>query len=204
MLAEHDVEHGPVALYVGRLSREKNLDVVRAAWALVNATHPAASLVVVGDGPYASGLAGPNVVALGTRHGTELAAIFASADLFVFPSETETFGNVVIEAAASGVPSIVAAAGAAHELVIDGVTGDVIDGRDPVALARAIVRQLNDAGRRTRMGVAARKHANGYELATAVDTCWRAYHDVIAARRATAPTGAAPIAELVQLLERAS
>ena len=80
--------------------------------------------------------------------------------MFVFPSETETFGNVVIEAAASGVPSIVAAAGAAHELVIDGVTGDVIDSRDPPALARAIVRQLDDAARRARMGTAARAHAS--------------------------------------------
>ena len=194
-LARHEVGRGPVALYVGRLSREKNLDTLAAAWRLVHATHPDATLLVVGDGPYASAAVGPNVIQLGARHGEELAALFASADVFAFPSETETFGNVVIEAAASGLPIVVAAAGAAHEHVIDGITGEVCPGRDPTAFARAIVQLFDDAPRRQRMGEAARAHALRFDLARAVRSTWDLYHGVLRTR----PAAAAPA-----LLERAS
>ena len=181
-LAQHTVDAGPVALYVGRLSREKNLDTLMAAWRLVHATHPDATLLVVGDGPYASAAVGPNVIPLGARHGAELAMLFASADVFAFPSETETFGNVVVEAAASGLPVVVAAAGAAHEHVQDGVTGDVCDGRDPAAFARALARQLDDGPRRRRMGDAARHHAARFDLAHAVGSTWTIYERLMTTR----------------------
>jgi glycosyltransferase involved in cell wall biosynthesis len=168
-------DDAPVALYVGRLSKEKNLDTLLAAWKLVHATHPQATLLVVGDGPYASAVVGPNVLALGARHGEELAMLFASADVFAFPSETETFGNVVLEAAASGLPVVVAAAGAAHEHVLDGITGDVRDGRDPAAFAAAIAALFDDKARRRRMGDAARTHAIRFDLARAVTSTWQIY-----------------------------
>jgi glycosyltransferase involved in cell wall biosynthesis len=171
-----------VALYVGRLSKEKNLDTLSAAWKLVHATHPEATLLVVGDGPYTSVATGPNVIALGPKHGDELAALFASADVFAFPSETETFGNVVVEAAASGLPVVVAAAGAAHEHVVDGVTGDVCEGRDPVAIARAISRQFDDRPRRERMGAAAREHAMRFDLGRAMESTWALYETVLGER----------------------
>ena len=178
-LAALGVGDGPVALYVGRLSREKNLDALAAAWTRVRADHATASLVVVGDGPYASALTGPGVIALGPRHGEELAMIMASADVFAFPSETETFGNVVVEAAASGLPVVVAAAGAAHEHVVDGVTGEVVAGGDPAALAAAIARPLDEPARRARMGAAARTHALGYDLDRAVRATWAIYREVM-------------------------
>ena len=181
-LAPYDVGAGPVALYVGRLSREKNLDTLVAAWRLVHATHPDATLLVVGDGPYASGAVGPNVIPVGPRHGAELATLFASADVFAFPSETETFGNVVVEAAASGLPIVVAAAGAAHEHVLDGITGEVCEGRDPAAFARALGRLFDDAPRRLRMGAAARHHAARFDLASAVRSTWDIYERVMTAR----------------------
>jgi glycosyltransferase involved in cell wall biosynthesis len=184
---------GPIALYVGRLSREKNLDVLAAAWKLVHATHPDATLLVVGEGPHASIGTGPNVIALGAKHGEELATLFASADVFAFPSETETFGNVVVEAAASGLPVVVAAAGAAHEHVVSGVTGEICDGRDSTQVARAIGALFDDAPRRQRMGEAARAHAMRFELSRAMRATWSLYEDVL---RAHAPAG--------EILERAS
>ncbi len=174
-LLRHRAGDGPVALYVGRLSKEKNLDTLMAAWKLVHATHPHATLLVVGDGPYASAAVGPNVLALGARHGDELATLFASSDVFAFASETETFGNVVVEAAASGLPAVVASAGAAHEHVVDGVTGDVCDGRDPAAFAAAITALFDDDARRKRMSDAARVHATRFDLARAVRSTWQIY-----------------------------
>jgi len=182
-LAAHGIAEGPVALYVGRLSREKNLDVLRAAWTEVHARRPDARLVVVGEGPQAHALDGPGVVATGPLHGRALATMFASADVFVLPSETETFGNVVLEAAASGVPAIVAAAGAAHEHVVDGATGLVVDGGDPAAFARAILALFDDASRRVAMGHAARIHATRHDLGRAVEATWAIYGDLAARLR---------------------
>jgi glycosyltransferase involved in cell wall biosynthesis len=94
----------PVALYVGRLAAEKNLPVVVEAFDAMRATAPAMKLVMVGDGPERRDLQNghPRVLFAGTRTGGDLAAHFASADVFLFPSMTETFGNVTLEAMASG------------------------------------------------------------------------------------------------------
>jgi glycosyltransferase involved in cell wall biosynthesis len=169
---------GPVALYVGRLSREKNLDALTRAWAEVFAARPDARLLVVGEGPLAGALGGPGTVVAGPLFGEALAAVFASADVFAFPSETETFGNVVVEAAASGLPAVVAAAGAAHEHVVDGETGLVIDGADPRSLSRALLALLGDPARREAMGRAGRAHAARYDLESAVRSTWDLYREL--------------------------
>jgi glycosyltransferase involved in cell wall biosynthesis len=171
----------PVALYVGRLSREKNLDGLRAAWLAIHAERPEARLVVVGDGPQPTALEGPGVIRLGVLHGEELAAVFASADVFAFASETETFGNVVVEAAASGLPAVVAAAGAAHEHVTAGVTGLVAG--HPGELASAVLALFADPVRRAQMGRAAREHALGYDLDAAVAATWDLYRTAATATR---------------------
>jgi glycosyltransferase involved in cell wall biosynthesis len=94
----------PVLLYVGRLAAEKNLELAVAAFQTVIRRRPGARFVLVGDGPMARGLKAryPGLIFCGTRRGEELATHYASADVFVFPSLTETFGNVVLEAMASG------------------------------------------------------------------------------------------------------
>jgi glycosyltransferase involved in cell wall biosynthesis len=172
----------PVALYVGRLSREKNLDGLRAAWLAIHAARPDARLLVAGDGPQPTLLDAGGVIRTGVLHGEELATVFASADVFAFASETETFGNVVVEAAASGLPAVVAATGAAHEHVLAGETGVVTQGSE--AFAREVLALFSDPARRARMSVAARNHALSYDLDAAVAATWDIYHAAAAATRA--------------------
>ncbi len=169
---------GPVLLYVGRLSREKNLTAILAGFAAASAEVPHATLVIVGDGPARAELARnapARCVFTGTIIGDELATLYASADAFVFLSETETFGNVVVEAQASGLPAVVAERGAASELVIDGTTGATVDPRDPDLVRRALVRLLRDPELRRRQGKAAVAHARSYDVATALRGTFRCY-----------------------------
>src|SRR5437868_3959332 len=116
-------------LYVGRISKEKNLDVLAQAYRQLRGEGLPVQLYLVGDGPYLEALheAMPEAIFTGYLRGKELAAAYASADVFVFPSTTDTFGNVVIEAQASGVPVIVSDTGGPKELVEENVNGVVTD-----------------------------------------------------------------------------
>ncbi|WP_018938455.1 MULTISPECIES: glycosyltransferase family 1 protein [unclassified Thioalkalivibrio] len=116
---------GPVVLYVGRLAPEKNLGLVVEAFRVLQERVPEARLVLVGDGPSRVALerAHPDLIFTGQQVGQALAQHYASADLFLFPSTSETFGNVVIEAMASGLPVLAFDTAAAHEHVISGVNG---------------------------------------------------------------------------------
>ena len=117
-----------VALYVGRLAPEKNLEVLIASFASIKAGRPNARLVVVGDGPARAELEQrmPYALFAGQRRGEDLASHYASADLFVFPSLTETFGNVTVEAMASGLPVLAFDHAAASELITSGENGLLI------------------------------------------------------------------------------
>jgi glycosyltransferase involved in cell wall biosynthesis len=152
-----------VLLYVGRLSREKGLEVLAAAHRRAAQSRPEIELVLVGEGPYRAELAG---LLAGTPHrflgpltGRELASAYASADVFCLPSRTETFGQVVLEAAASGLPVIVTDRGGAHESVLAGETGLIVPADDPIALADAVVALAADSGLRRRLGGRGRQHA---------------------------------------------
>jgi glycosyltransferase involved in cell wall biosynthesis len=127
-------------LYVGRVSREKDLDILASAYRQLRESGLPITLIFVGDGPYSTALAEalPEAKFLGYRTGEELAAIYASADIFVFPSTTDTFGNVVIEAQASGLPVIVSDLGGPKELVEDGVDGLITKALDATNFAEAI------------------------------------------------------------------
>lgn len=180
---------GPIVLYVGRLSREKGLDRVLAGFAGALREVPNARLVIVGDGPLREELertrpAGCTLA--GEVTGPALAALYASADVFMFLSETETFGNVVVEAQASGLPAIVAR-GATSELIVHGVTGLAVDPSDPHEVHRALVRLLCDDELRRRMRREAVRHAQRYDLAGAVRELFARYtrmlHPATAAAR---------------------
>ena len=146
-------------LYVGRISREKDLDVLAEAYRKVREQGYPLQLFLVGDGPYSEALAAalPDAVFPGYLTGEQLATAYASADIFVFPSTTDTFGNVVIEAQASGLPVIVSDLGGPKELVENGVNGVVTRAHDVEDLACAITILASDAKRRTRMGQQARQ-----------------------------------------------
>jgi glycosyltransferase involved in cell wall biosynthesis len=153
----------PVLLSVGRIAPEKNLHVVIDAYRALVRRAPGARCVVVGDGPDRAALeaANPDIVFAGTRRGDELAAYYASADLFVFPSLTETFGNVVLEAMASGVPVVAYAEAAAREFIRNGQNGiRVAPGNEGGLVERAAALGA-DATVRAAMGVAARNSVAG-------------------------------------------
>jgi glycosyltransferase involved in cell wall biosynthesis len=167
---EFGINGDPKVLYVGRISKEKGLDVLVDSWRAVS--HPTAKLILVGDGPYLDQLAQRaepgRVVFAGEQTGEKLARLYASCDLFVCPSETETFGNTVVEAQAAGVPVVVADRGAACENIVDGVTGVAVNARSTGELQRAIQSLLDDQARRLKMGQAARAFAERYGMAAAV------------------------------------
>jgi len=135
----------PVVLYVGRLAAEKNLDLAVQAYQAMHQEQPNARFVLVGDGPLAPTLRAryPDFIYCGVRRGEELAAHYASADIFVFPSLTETFGNVTIEAMASGLAVVVFDyAAARHYLAHDhnGLRAPLGDSAAFVEAARGLVR----------------------------------------------------------------
>jgi glycosyltransferase involved in cell wall biosynthesis len=109
--------NGLAVIYVGRMAAEKNLQLAVRSFRALQRLVPDARYVWVGDGPARAALAAqnPDFIFCGVQRGEELARHYASADLFIFPSLTETFGNVTLEALASGVPTVAFDYGAARE-----------------------------------------------------------------------------------------
>lgn len=122
----------PVLLYVGRLASEKNVPLAFRAFHAVRERLPEAKLVVVGDGPLRARLqkATPGALFVGPQRGEALAQHYASADIFLFPSLTETFGNVTLEALASGLLVVAFRAGAAAVHIEDCANGVVVEPGD--------------------------------------------------------------------------
>src|SRR4029077_4944975 len=146
-------------LYVGRVSREKDLDVLANAYRCLREEKLPVQLYFVGDGPYSHALSEilPEACFTGYLRGEQLAAADASADVFVFPSPTDTFGNVIIEAQASGVPVVVSDSGGPKELVEDNASGLVTKSHDVEDFTRAIRTLVCDPPLRRRMGERARE-----------------------------------------------
>ena len=149
-----------VLLYVGRVSREKGLEMLVGAFRKLVDDGAAIALAVIGDGPYRgemeAALAGYPALFTGYLAGEQLQRGYASADLFVFPSATDTFGNVVLEAQASGLPVIVSDEGGPRELMIDGETGLVFRAGSTAGLVSAIGAMVSDPTGIERMGRNAR------------------------------------------------
>lgn len=129
----------PVVLYVGRIAPEKNLQLAVQAFRAIQQQAPQARYVWVGEGPARAALqaANPDFIFAGAQRGEALARHYASADLFPFPSLSETFGNVVIEAMAAGLPVVAFAQGAALEHLADGINGYAIEPGDAAAFVQA-------------------------------------------------------------------
>ncbi|HEY2255953.1 MAG TPA: glycosyltransferase family 1 protein [Variovorax sp.] len=147
-----------VALYVGRLAPEKNLAAVVTAFEAMRAVNPDARLVWVGDGPARKAMERrcPYAVFAGTRSGEDLAAHYASGDAFLFPSMTETFGNVTPEAMASGLAVVAFDHAAAAQLIRSGENGLLAPLDDSPAFVRHAERLAGDPLARRRLGICAR------------------------------------------------
>ena len=159
---KHGIGDGErVVLFVSRLVREKELDTLAAALQQIEAPHRS---VIVGDGPEREALERrlPQAVFTGFLDGEELAAAYASSDVFVFPSETETFGSVTLEAMASGLPCVCADATGSRSLVVHGETGYLAGPRQARQFADHIARLVSDPALRLRMGAAARERSLGF------------------------------------------
>jgi len=181
-----------VLLTVARLAPEKNLHTLLAAFRLLRDRCGSARLWVVGDGPARRSLedqAGEGVVFTGFRHGEDLAAAYASADLFVFASLTETFGNVLQEAMASALPVVAFRAPGPAETVQHGQTGLLVDGQQADALAGAAERLVQDVALRRRLGDQARDGMLGRSWAACTASVRDAYAGVAATLAARRPPG---------------
>jgi glycosyltransferase involved in cell wall biosynthesis len=150
-----------VIAYVSRLVTEKGLDVVVDATRLLGRRGIDHRMLFVGDGPERDRMmrALPDAIFEGHLSGEALATAYASSDIFLFPSETETFGNVTLEALASGLPAVVADATGSDALVKEGVNGFLVRPRDSVAFAERLESLSTDSDMRRRMGAAARSGA---------------------------------------------
>jgi phosphatidylinositol alpha 1,6-mannosyltransferase len=157
------LEGKTVLLFAGRLVWEKDLRTLADASAIVTARHPEAVFVLAGDGPIRSELQQlmPAAVFLGYQSGTDLSTVYASSDIFVFPSTTETFGNVTLEAMASGLAPVCAREGGAAGFIRDGATGLLTEPRDPSDLAEKIISLLERPEEVARMGQAGLAFARG-------------------------------------------
>lgn len=163
-------------IFVGRVSKEKNLDLIVAATRKLAEWRLPVRPIFVGDGPYLGEMRQmlPDAIFTGYLRGEELAIGYASADFFVFPSTTDTFGNVVLEAHASALPVIVSDQGGPRDLIDDGVDGYVTRANDIDEFSDRIRRLSEDAELRARMGAVARKKVESRDWQEAFERFWAA------------------------------
>jgi len=174
--------HTLVALCVGRLAAEKNMGVVLDAAAAMRAQHPALRLVLVGDGPERARLQQrcPDAVFSGVRHGDDLARHYASADVFLFASMTETFGNVVPEAMASGLAVVAYDHAAAGQLIRHGDNGLLARMAEPSEFCGVARRAATDRTVLREMGTRARQSVMSLDWDRIVDAVEAEYALAIA------------------------
>jgi glycosyltransferase involved in cell wall biosynthesis len=172
----------PILLYVGRLSAEKEIDRIKPVLKAI----PDARLALVGDGPHRQELekhfADTPTHFVGYLTGKDLAAAFASADAFIFPSRTETLGLVLLEAMAAGCPVIAANAGGIPDIVTDGVNGYLFDPQDENGAIAATQRLLSNSEARATLRHNARLEAEKWGWAAATRQLQRFYRSVLSAQ----------------------
>lgn len=162
---------GLAVIYVGRIAPEKNLGLLTRAFAAIEAVRPDARLILVGDGPALSALrrSQPRYVFRGMRVGEDLARHYASADVFLFPSTTETFGNTLTEAMASGLACVSYDYAAAAEHVCHGDNGCKAELHDEMAFIAIAQRLAETPNTIKRLGEHARE--------TSLGLSWDGIHD---------------------------
>jgi glycosyltransferase involved in cell wall biosynthesis len=174
--------------YIGRIAREKNLALLLQAWERLAPERGGARLVLVGRGPLEDEIRRrgiPGVHVTGLLQGPALSAAYASADVFVFPSTTETFGNSLLEAMGSGLPSLVAASGGVLEFAEHGANALLVEPDSVSAIAAGLGRLLHDPVLRRRLADGALRTAAARDWATVYDRLLDDYQAAVATRAMT-------------------
>jgi len=175
----------PVAIYLGRLAPEKNLPLVTKAFEAMVAAEPQARLVLAGDGPARPDMEARNngyVVFAGMRTGEDLAAHYPSGDIFLFPSTTETYGNVTMEAMASGLAVVAYNYAAAEQHIRHGDNGLVARYGDAGEFVRQACGLVSDLGRVRQLGAQARNTAERIDWEEVFNALEGALRHVIVSR----------------------
>jgi glycosyltransferase involved in cell wall biosynthesis len=181
LLSQNNPE-SPLLLYVGRLGAEKEIERIKPILDAI----PNARLALVGDGPHRQNLeqyfSGTPTYFVGYLRGKELASAYASADVFIFPSRTETLGLVLLEAMAAGTPVVAARSGGIPDIVTDGVNGYLFDPRDEGGAIEATQRLFAHPEEREILRQNARTEALRWGWAAATQQLVRYYQSIVKAR----------------------
>jgi phosphatidylinositol alpha 1,6-mannosyltransferase len=172
--------------YIGRIAREKNLAQLLQAWEALGPARRSAQLALVGQGPLEDEIRRreiPGVHVLGLMHDRDLSEAYASADIFVFPSATETFGNSLLEAMGSGLPSLAVSAGGVLEFAKHGDNAWLVESNSSTALAEGLRLLMEDDALRQRLSEGALRTASERGWDEVYDQLLEDYRDAIRSRR---------------------
>lgn len=172
-----------VLLYVGRVAMEKDIDVLLEGYRKIsNKYKDKVSLIITGNGPELTRYKNSfpkGTIFTGYKKGRELAEIYASSDIFVFPSPTETFGNVVLEAMASGLPVIAANAGGVKDTVKNRVNGLLFNPGDANQLTNLVIEMIEDENLKNSLKANAKKTVSERSWTSIFDGLVETYEEVI-------------------------
>ena len=170
-----------IITFVSRLVWEKNLKLFTEVVSKLQASYPKLKALIVGDGPAMEGAMElmPQALFTGFLKGDELAKAYASSDIFFFPSDTETFGNVTLEAMASGLPTVVADATGSRSLVNHGESGFVIPVESSDKFYTFIEQLINDDKLRLKMSASAIEKAEQYSWSAVNNHLLSYYNEVL-------------------------
>jgi phosphatidylinositol alpha 1,6-mannosyltransferase len=172
--------------YIGRIAREKNLAQLLEAWEMLAPSRGSARLVLVGRGPLEDEIRRreiPGVHIAGLMHDRELSEAYASADIFAFPSATETFGNSLLEAMGSGLPSLTVAAGGVLEFARQGENALLVEPNSASAIAQGLHQLMEDPALRRQLSDGALQTARERGWDQVYDQLLEDYRDAIESRR---------------------
>lgn len=180
---KYQIKEKFILTYVGRLAPEKDIEtLMNVSLHLPSELNKHIHWIIVGDGPSKEEMmtnAPENMTFAGYLSGESLAEIYSSSDLFVFPSPTETFGNVVLEALASGTPAICANSGGVKNIIKDGITGILCEPQNSNQFQNAIIHLLSNHILRKHMSEEARKYALSQTWNSIFDELLKEYKDAI-------------------------